>query len=101
MFNRFEPYLIKNLIQDTYSAIPNRGIHYGLHRIVEDIKNNQSDCKYCLKLDIHHYYQSINHQILKDKYVRLFKDKELLWVLNEIIDSISTSDENIDGKAVS
>lgn len=83
-----EPILIKNLITNTYSAIPNRGIHYGMQRVKSDIYNDSNGCKYCLKLDVRKYYPSINHEILKQKYRRLFKDKELLWLLDEIVDSI-------------
>lgn len=43
--------------------------------------------QYCLKLDAKKYYPSIDHNILKNKYRRLFKDNDLLWLLDEIIDS--------------
>lgn len=87
-----EPYLIKNLTEDTYSAIPKRGIHKALNRLQTAMWKDVPGCQYCLKIDARHYYQSINHQILKDKYARLFKDDELLWILGEIIDSIQTAD---------
>ena len=82
-----EPYIIKTLTADTFSAIPGRGIHYGVKRIKHDMRNDREGTMYCLKLDMKKYYPSINHEILKQKYARLFKDKELLWLLDEIIDS--------------
>lgn len=87
-----EPILLKNLITNTYSAIPNRGIHYGMQRVKSDIYNDPEGCKYCLKLDIRKYYPSINHEILKQKYRRLFKDKDLLWLLDEIVDSVNENE---------
>lgn len=87
-----EPYLIRNFTEDTYSAIPKRGIHKALFRLQTAMWEDVPGCQYCLKIDARHYYQSINHQILKDKYAKLFKDKELLWLLGEIIDSIQTAD---------
>ena len=54
--------------------------------------NHPEECKYCLKLDARHYYQSINHDLLKEKYSRMFNDSELVWLLTEIIDSIQTAD---------
>ena len=54
--------------------------------------NDPEECRYCLKLDARHYYQSINHDLLKEKYSRMFNDNELLWLLNEIIDSIETAE---------
>lgn len=44
-----------------------------------------------MELDVRKYYPSINHDILKAKFRRLFKDAELLWLLDEIIDSICTA----------
>ena len=82
-----EPVLLKNLTRDTYSAIPNRGIHAGLKKIRGDIKNDEKGCMYCLKFDIRKYYPSIDHELLKQKYARLIKDKDALWLINEIIDS--------------
>lgn len=88
-----EPYLIKNLISDTYSAIPERGIHKGLHKLEYVMRHDVKGCQYCLKIDARHYYQNINHDLLKQKYRRLFKDADLLFLLDEIIDSINTIDE--------
>ena len=87
-----EPYLLKNFTADTYSAIPNMGIHKALGKLKKAMWNDAEECRYCLKLDVKHYYQSINHEILKQKYSKLFKDKELLWLLNEIIDSVATAE---------
>lgn len=89
-----EPYITKTLIADTYSAIPERGIHKGLKRLEHAMWNDHEECRYCLKIDARHYYQSINHDILKAKYRRLFKDEDLLITLDEIIDSVNTADED-------
>jgi hypothetical protein len=81
-----EPLLKNRMILDTYSAIPNRGIHFGLRRLHKGIENKES-AKYCLKMDVEKYYPSIKHDILKSIYRKIFKDPELLWLLDEIIDS--------------
>lgn len=82
-----EPYLIKNFIRDTYSAIPGRGIHLALERIKKALVTDPEGIKYCLKMDVKQFYPSINHKILKEKFRKLFKDKDLLWLIDEIIDS--------------
>lgn len=115
-----EPYILKNLTKDTYSAIPNRGSQpiidqlRGRWEIKKDPKTHKviskrwipsvlvSDpegTKYCLKMDVRKYYPSIVHNILKEKYRKLFKDEELIWLLDEIVDSISTfpaTEENLE-----
>lgn len=87
-----EPYLIGSLTNDTYSAIPDRGIHKALYKLQDAMWNDVPECQFCLKIDARHYYQCINHDILKEKYRRKFKDPELLWILGEIIDSIQTAE---------
>ncbi|MBR1620070.1 RNA-directed DNA polymerase [bacterium] len=82
-----EPILLRNLTSDTYSAIPGRGIHSCLHNLQDAMRNDVKGSQYCLKLDAKQYYPSIDHNILKMKYRRLFKDDDLLWLLDEIIDS--------------
>jgi hypothetical protein len=82
-----EPILIKKMIANTYSAIPDRGIHRCLHDVQAAMQNDVKGCQYCLMLDVRKYYQSINHDILKQTYRRIFKDKDLIWLLDEIIDS--------------
>ena len=54
---------------------------------------DEENTRYCYKIDLHHYYQSINHEVLKQKFRKVFKDPELLWLLDEIADSINTATE--------
>lgn len=82
-----ESTLINNFIADTYSAIPGRGIHKALERVVSAIQKDVKGTQYCLKMDVKKYYPSINHNILKQKYRKIFKDDDLIWLLDEIIDS--------------
>ena len=82
-----EPILINYFTANTYSAIPGRGIHKCLHDVQHAMQTDVRGCQYCLKLDVKKYYPSVNHQVLKDIYSHLFKDKDLLWLLYEIIDS--------------
>ena len=43
--------------------------------------------QYCLKLDITKFYPSVDHTILKALLRKKIKDNDLLWLLDEIIDS--------------
>ena len=87
------PYIEKHLIRDTYSAIPNRGIHDGLRRVQKVMYTKQDECRFCWKFDVRHYYQRIVHEILFAQYCRMFKDVDLLWLIYEIIGSINTIDQ--------
>ena len=60
-----EPYLLRNFTKNTYSAIPDKGIHAALHDVQQAMWRDSENCQYCLKLDVRKYYPSINHKILK------------------------------------
>ena len=83
--NYLEPIFRESFIVDTYSSIKTRGLHMGLKRVKRAIR--KGNCKYCLKLDIHKCYPSLNQSILKRKLKRKIKDKNLLDLLYTIIDS--------------
>lgn len=82
-----EPYFMRYMTKDTYSAIPGRGIHLALERLQHCVYNDRFETQYCLKLDVRKYYPNINHDILKTILRRIFKDEKLLWLLDEVINS--------------
>ena len=86
LMNYMEPIFRKSFIVDTYSSTKERGIHMGLRRLTKALKDKKNTV-YCLKLDIHKFYPSINQELMKAALARKFKDKRLLIILEEIIDS--------------
>lgn len=85
VMNIIEPIFRETFIIDTYSSIKYKGIHYGLKRVKQALK--QDNYKYYLKLDVHKCYPSLDKEILKDKLKRKFHDNDLLWLLFTIVDS--------------
>lgn len=81
-----EPIITKCLISQTYSCIKSRGIHKCLRDLNEALKDGENTT-YCLKLDIKRFYPSVNKELLKSKLRRKLKDNDLLFLLDEIIDS--------------
>jgi len=86
IMNILEPIWMKTLITDTYSSLKGRGIHKGVKRIKKALED-RDNTKYCLKMDVRKFYPSIDHAILKQTVRKKIKDKNLLWLLDEIIDS--------------
>lgn len=86
VMNVLEPVFMQLFTSDTYSCIKGKGIHGAFFAVRKALKD-ESGTQYCLKLDITKFYPNINHQILKNLLRRKFKDKDLLWLLDEIIDS--------------
>lgn len=87
IMNVLEPVFTSIFTADTYSCIKGKGIHgmaYGIRRALDTDKPGTT---YCLKLDIKKFYASIDHDTLKQLLRRKFKDQDLLWLLDSIIDS--------------
>lgn len=87
IMNVLEPIWKKIFISHTYSCIKGRGIHKVVKDLKKDLYNNRKETTYCLKLDIRKFYPSINHDILFDILKKKIKDRNLLTILREIIDS--------------
>lgn len=86
VMNVLEPVFTSMFTADTFSCIKGKGIH-GAARSVRKALSNVPGTKYCLKMDIRKFYPSIDHQVLKSLLRRKFKDPDLLWLLDGIIDS--------------
>lgn len=83
-----EPIWVKTFISQTYSCIKDRGIHKLAKDVKKALRTDKQGTQYCLKLDVRKFYPSIDHEILKyDILRRKIKDKKLLTILDEIVDS--------------
>lgn len=76
-------YFERTLIYDTYAT----RIGKGVYKALEKAKIAAAKYRYVAKLDFRKYFDSIDHDILKQKLERLFKDKDLLRLFCKIIDS--------------
>jgi hypothetical protein len=80
-------YFERNLIYDTYATRIDKGIYAALEKARYAMKKYQ----YVGKLDFRKYFDSISHDVLKTKFCRLFKDIQLLNILDKIVDSYETT----------
>ncbi len=87
--NIIEPILEKRLYFYSYACRRKKGMHRAAQEVSRTIRNLSFKDRevWVLKGDIHHYFQSISHAKLKWVLRRVFKDKDLLWLLDLIIDS--------------
>lgn len=86
VMNVLEPIFNKLFTADTYSCIKRRGIH-GASRNLKKALKDKDNTKFCLKMDIVKFYPNVDHDILKSLLRKKIKDQELLWLLDEIIES--------------
>lgn len=78
----------KYQIYDSYASRKNKGTYKSLERAKKFQKQN----KWYLKLDVRKYFDTVSHQILMKLLEARFKDRTLLKIFQEIIESYETDD---------
>lgn len=75
---------MKNYISQTYAAIPGRGTHKALRDVKHALRS--PDCgDWCLKIDVHHYFENIDKDILMKMVERRIKDPRVLELYRRVV----------------
>lgn len=85
------PVLSRPFILDNYGSQVNKGTHFGLDRLRdfmrEYYRRHGSADGWVLKADVHHYFASIRHDVLKQDVAEHLTDPRCLALSTAIIDS--------------
>lgn len=88
------PYFDGKFIHDSYSCRIGKGTHKAMDRFRTFFwkvsKNNTRTC-WVLKYDIRKFFASIDHTVLKNILAKHIHDKDILWLLGQIVDSFESS----------
>jgi len=84
LHNIIEPIFDRQFIYDSYACRTGKGTHAALNRCRYFIRKPQN--RYCLKIDIKKYFDSIDHAILK-RIIRKTIGNDTIWLIDDIIDS--------------
>lgn len=88
--NVLEPIFNRRFIFHSYACRKDKGMHAAsdaLQKLIYDWEKFHPDQPlYAIKADIHHYFQSIDHEILKAEIRKVIKDAGALALLDKIID---------------
>ena len=82
LLNLIEPPIDRRFIFDSYACRSGKGTHAAISRYQEWSRHYA----YALKMDIARYFPSIDHQRLKEKLRHYLKDRDVLSLLDRIID---------------
>lgn len=83
LHNIIEPIFDRQFIYDSYACRKGKGAIAALNRCRYFIRKPH---RYCLKIDIRKYFDSIDHFILKNIIKRTIGD-DIIWLIDDIIDS--------------
>lgn len=81
------PCIRKGMYEYTCGSIPSRGVHYGKKYVERWLFTDRKNTKYVCKMDIHHFYASVDHDVLKTWLRKKIRDIRTLKLLDDIIDS--------------
>ena len=84
--NAFKPMFCKGMYEHSYASLPGRGAHKGKRVIEKWIRTDARNCKYVLKMDIRHFFDTVPHDKLKAKLRKTIHDEKMLDLLFRIID---------------
>jgi retron-type reverse transcriptase len=88
--NILEPIFDKRFISHSYACRKGKGMHAAsdtLYKWLYDWnKYNPEQPLYAIKADIHQYFKSINHNVLKEEIRKTIKDKQALELTERMID---------------
>ena len=95
--NVLKPIIMKPMYLHSYGSIPGRGAtsgrssrkktRGGKEAVEKFIRQHPKDCKYCLKMDIHKFFDSVPHDKLKAMFSRIIHDEKFLRVLHTVVDA--------------
>ncbi len=91
----------KTFIYDSYSCRLNKGTHKAVERLVyftRKISRNYTQFCWVLKLDIKKFFANVDHEILLELLQRTIKNKDIIWLLSQVIHSFQ-SDQG-EGKGI-
>jgi retron-type reverse transcriptase len=81
--NYIEPIFDKQMMFATFACRKGKGTHAAATKAQQYCKQY----KYYLKLDVHHYFASINTELLYDTMSKLIADEDCNWLLKTILQS--------------
>jgi len=80
-----EPMFRKGMYEFCVASVPGRGDSYGKKFMQKWIRSHHGKKLFVLKLDIHHFFDSIDRQILLDKLAKCIRDECFLTIVKKII----------------
>jgi len=93
IYKELYPYFDERFIYDSYSCRKHKGTHKALDRFrdfARKVSRNNTRTCFVLKGDIRKFFASIDHDVLYKILERHIEDKEILWLIKQVVSSFHT-----------
>lgn len=87
------PLLTSRFIYDNGACQKGKGTDFAINRFsnfLRDFYKHNGTNGYILKADIHHFFPSIDHNVILTKLKRVIKDNDILALIEEIVNSYNS-----------
>jgi retron-type reverse transcriptase len=89
LVNVLEPIFERTFIHDSYACRKGKGTHAAVRRCQHFARR----FRYVLKADVQKFFPSLDHEILKALVARKIKDRDVRWLVGQIIDGSNPQEE--------
>ena len=96
VYRKLYPYFNSTFISDSYSCRLQKGTLKAVDRFKKfayKVSKNNTKTIWILKCDVRKFFASVDHKILKNILNEYIHDKNMLWLLEKVIDSFNTKDK--------
>ncbi len=97
IYRKLYPFFDRTFISDSYSCRIGKGTHKAINKFREYAhivsQNNTKTC-WVLKCDIRKFFANIDHQILLDILEEYIPDKDIMWLLENVVESFSAENKS-------
>lgn len=84
LIQALEPTMMRGMDAFCCGSIRGRGVHYGMKAIKKWMKRDVKGTKYCLTMDIRHFYQSLKPEVVMDRLRKIVKDHRVLDLVERV-----------------
>jgi len=86
VIGQFKAIVMNGLYEFSCGSIPKRGVHYGKKYMRKWLDSYNGKKSFVLKMDVHHFFESINRRIIKRKLKEVIRDKRFYRLLCILIE---------------
>ncbi len=93
LYQELYRYFDRHFIFDSYSCRHGKGTHRAFRRFREyagTVSCNHTKTCWVLKCDVRKFFASIDHIVLKSILAKYIRDGDILWLIEQVIDSFHT-----------
>lgn len=81
------PIFMRSMYPYSCGSLPKRGGLYGKRYLAKYIKQNPTKIKYVAKGDVKKFFQTVNIELVKEKFKKIIHDEKMLYVIFLVLDS--------------